>query len=134
MIKLLSTSRPCCARLLHGADSCLEIGGGRSGVLSLAMSSSCLREILPTFVVLGVPLPSHANGLANQPPRAGGVFITKVKLRSLYHGDDHRIGRPFSPSDLRLNAWQNSMMFTALLTSAGPMGGEGFAAPAGPAA
>ncbi len=55
----------------------------RSGCFALAISSSCLRLILPTLAVLGVPLPFSMPIALRISTEAGGVFITKVKLRSL---------------------------------------------------
>ena len=85
----------------------------RSGCLILAISSSCLREILPTFAVLGVPLPFSMPMALRISTAAGGVFITKVKLRSEYTVMIVGIGRPFSIFWVcALNCLQNSMMFT----------------------
>jgi len=55
----------------------------RSGVLVLAMSSSCLRVILPTLAVFGVPLPFSMPIALRISTDAGGVFMMNVKLRSL---------------------------------------------------
>ena len=55
----------------------------RSGVFVLAMSSSCLREILPTLAVFGVPLPFSMPIALRISTDAGGVFMMNVKLRSL---------------------------------------------------
>src|SRR5205807_1481058 len=85
----------------------------RSGCLSFAISSSCLREILPTFAVLGVPEPFSIPIALRMSTAAGGVFITKVKLRSEYTVITTGIGRPFSSFWVwALNCLQNSMMFT----------------------
>jgi hypothetical protein len=47
-------------------------------------------------------------------------------------GDDVGIGMPFSSSVVEaLNALQNSMMLTPRWPRAGPIGGDGLAAPAG---
>jgi hypothetical protein len=63
---------------------------------------------------------------------AGGVFITNVKLLSANAVITTGIGRPGStPWVWALNALQNSMMFRPRWPSAGPIGGEGFALPAG---
>ena len=63
---------------------------------------------------------------------AGGVFITNVKLLSANAVITTGIGRPGSIFCVcALNALQNSMMFRPRWPSAGPMGGEGFALPAG---
>jgi len=55
----------------------------RSGVLVLAISSSWAREILPTFFVFGVPEPLSRPIALRISTDAGGVFMMKVKLRSL---------------------------------------------------
>src|SRR5690606_35071072 len=55
----------------------------RSGVLVLAISSSCSRVTLPTLSVLGRALPEETPAAFLSRKDAGGVFITKVKLRSL---------------------------------------------------
>ena len=63
---------------------------------------------------------------------AGGVFMMKVKLRSLYTVITTGIGSPFSTFCVcALNCLQNSMMLTPCWPSAGPIGGLGFAWPAG---
>src|SRR5690348_13093138 len=63
---------------------------------------------------------------------AGGVFITKVKLLSAKAVITTGIGRPASSFWVwALNALQNSMMFKPRWPSAGPIGGLGFALPAG---
>ena len=63
---------------------------------------------------------------------AGGVLITKVKLLSAYAVITTGIGRPGSTLCVcALNALQNSMMFRPRWPSAGPIGGLGFALPAG---
>src|SRR3981081_3805757 len=104
----------------------------RSGCFILAISSSCWREILPTLAVLGVPLPFSIPSALRISTAAGGVFITKVKLRSEYTVMTTGIGQPFSGFWVgALNCWQNSMMFTPCWPNAGPIGGEGLAEPAG---
>ena len=63
---------------------------------------------------------------------AGGVFMMNVKLLSAYAVMITGIGRPGStPCVCALNALQNSMMFSPRWPSAGPIGGLGFALPAG---
>ena len=58
---------------------------------------------------------------------AGGVFMMKVKLRSLYTVITTGVGKPFSKACVcALNALQNSMMFTPCWPSAGPTGGLGW--------
>src|SRR5215469_10269662 len=104
----------------------------RSGIFAFAMSSACEREILPTLSVCGLldPLSTLAAFLISTV--AGGVFITKVKLLSANAVITTGIGSPGSmPWVCALNDLQNSMMFRPRWPSAGPIGGEGFAFPAG---
>src|SRR6185436_2697418 len=54
----------------------------RSGIFVLAISSACLRVILPTLSVCGVLLPDSIFAAFLMRIDAGGVFITKVKLLS----------------------------------------------------
>src|SRR5450631_485937 len=104
----------------------------RSGIFSLAISSSCLRETLPTLEVFGVALPFAMPIALAMSTEAGGVFMMKVKLRSLYTVITTGVGNPFSNDWVcALNALQNSMMFTPCWPRAGPTGGLGFAWPAG---
>ena len=63
---------------------------------------------------------------------AGGVFISKVKDLSENTVIVTGIGMTFSWSCvLALNALQNSMMLRPRWPKAGPIGGDGLAAPAG---
>src|SRR5476651_2170968 len=96
----------------------------KSGIFSLAIASSCLREILPTLAVFGVALPLGMPSALAISTEAGGVFMMKVKLRSLYTVITTGVGKPFSKAWVcALNALQNSMMFTPC----GPNGGLGLA-------
>jgi hypothetical protein len=62
----------------------------------------------------------------------GGWRISKVNERSWYAVMTTGIGAPFSNCAVRaLKALQNSMMFKPRWPSAGPIGGDGLAAPAG---
>ena len=104
----------------------------RSGCLAFAISSACARVSLPTLSVCGFdePLSTFAAFLISTV--AGGVFITNVKLLSAYAVITTGIGRPASIFWVcALNALQNSMMLRPRWPSAGPIGGEGFALPAG---
>src|SRR5579859_3606042 len=104
----------------------------RSGIFILAITSSCLREILPTLAVLGVALPFGMPSALAINTDAGGVFMMNVKLRSLYTVITTGVGKPFSKAWVcALNALQNSMIFTPCWPKAGPTGGLGFAWPAG---
>ena len=62
----------------------------------------------------------------------GGVLMMKLKLLSAYAVITTGNGRPGSTFCVcALNALQNSMMFRPRWPSAGPIGGDGFAFPAG---
>ena len=86
----------------------------RSGILILAISSTCFWVILPTLVLCG-----SAEPLARLTARlistgTGGVFVMKVKERSekivITTG---MISPSWSFAEvLALNAFQKSMMFT----------------------
>jgi hypothetical protein len=96
-----------------GAHGGIEIPAVKSGIFILAMSSSCLREILPTLAVFGVALPFGMPSAFAISTDAGGVFMMNVKLRSLYTVITTGVGNPFSSDWVcALNALQNSMMFT----------------------
>jgi hypothetical protein len=79
-----------------GAHRRLQIAAVKSGIFSLAMSSSCLREILPTLAVFGVALPFGMPSALAISTEAGGVFMMNVKLRSLYTVITTGVGNPFS--------------------------------------
>src|SRR6185369_13854913 len=100
--------------------------------LVLAIPSSCARVILPTLSVCGFgePLSSLMAFLISVV--AGGVLMMKVKLLSANAVITTGSIRPGSTFWVwALNALQNSMMFRPRWPSAGPMGGDGFALPAG---
>jgi hypothetical protein len=68
---------------------------------------------LPTLLVFGSPEPLAIPATLRSSTDAGGVFLMKVKERSLYTVITTGIGRPGSvPWVSALNALQNSMMFT----------------------
>src|SRR5579859_7374140 len=105
----------------------------RSGILILAISSTCFLVILPTFVLCG-----SADPLARLTARlistgAGGVLVMKVNERSEKIVITTGMIRPsWSFADvLALNALQKSMMLTPCGPSAVPTGGAGVALPAG---
>ena len=54
----------------------------RSGSLSCAISSTCLRVTEPTFYLLGVGEPFSTPAAFFSRSAAGGVFVMKVKERS----------------------------------------------------
>src|SRR5687767_1435491 len=104
----------------------------RSGCFIFAISSACLRVSLPTLSVCGVLLPFSILSALRISTDAGGDFRMNVKLLSAYAVITTGSIRPGSTFCVwALNALQNSMMFRPRWPSAGPMGGEGFALPAG---
>src|ERR1041384_1791100 len=104
----------------------------RSGILVLAISSTCFLVILPTLSVCGLGLPDSMPAAFLISTVVGGVLMMKVKLLSGKAVITTGSGRPVSIFCVwALNALQNSMMFRPRWPSAGPMGGEGFALPAG---
>src|SRR6266853_6714072 len=105
----------------------------RSGILILAISSTCFSVILPTRFLFG-----SADPLARPQARlistgTGGVLVMKVKERSEKMVITTGMMSPsWSLADvLALNALQNSMMLTPCGPSAVPTGGAGVALPAG---
>src|ERR1700693_4895408 len=105
----------------------------RSGILILAISSTCCSVILPTRFLLG-----SADPLARPQARlistgTGGVLVMKVKERSEKIVITTGMMSPsWSLAEvLALKALQNSMMLTPCGPSAVPTGGAGVAFPAG---
>src|SRR5579864_8130638 len=105
----------------------------RSGILILAISSTCFSVILPTLVLFGSadPLAKFTARLINT--GTGGVLVMNVKLRSEKIVITTGMMRPsWSFAEvLALNALQKSMMLTPWGPSAVPTGGAGVAFPAG---
>ena len=54
----------------------------RSGILRVAISSSCALVILATFVLLGTPEPEAILHAFLSKTAAGGVLVMKLKLLS----------------------------------------------------
>src|ERR1700720_2564331 len=104
----------------------------RSGCFILAISSAWARVSFPTLSVCGFGLPLSSFNALRISTDAGGDFRMNVKLLSAYAV---MTTGSISPGSIfcvwALNALQNSMMFRPRWPSAGPMGGEGFAFPAG---
>src|SRR6185436_2772486 len=104
----------------------------RSGCFIFAISSACLRVSLPTLSVCGLELPFSSLSALRISTDAGGDLRMNVKLLSAYAVITTGSIRPGSTFCVcALNALQNSMMFRPRWPSAGPMGGDGFALPAG---
>src|SRR4029453_14285303 len=90
------------------------------------------RVSLPTLSDWGFGLPLSTFAAFLMRTDAGGVFMMNVKLLSAYAVITTGMGRPGSIFCVcALNALQNSMMFKPRWPSAGPIGGLGFAFPAG---
>src|SRR6266446_8889284 len=105
----------------------------RSGILILAISSTCFRVILPTRFLLGSAEPLARFTARLISTGTGGVLVMKVKERSekivITTG---MISPSWSLADvLALNALQKSMMLTPWGPSAVPTGGAGVALPDG---
>jgi len=67
-----------------GAHGGIEIGGGQIGHFQLGDVLELLARDLPTLAVFGVALPFGMPSAFAISTDAGGVFMMKVKLRSLY--------------------------------------------------
>src|ERR1035438_7763362 len=105
----------------------------RSGILILAISSTCFSVITPTLVLCGSgdPLARFTARLIST--GTGGVLVMKVNERSEKMVITTGMMRPsWSLLEvLALNALQKSMMLTPCGPSAVPTGGAGVALPAG---
>src|SRR6187549_1822213 len=102
----------------------------RSVSFCFAMSSTCFMEILPTFVLFGVPLPWAIWAAFLMRMATGGVLVMKVYERSAYTVTITGMIRPSSLDVLALNALQKSMMLMPVGPRAEPTGGAGLALPA----
>src|SRR5688500_18631860 len=104
----------------------------RSFILTSAISDNCERLMVPALTLPGSLEPDFSFAAFFRRKLAGGVFVANAKLRSAKTVMTVGIGAAFSSSCVAaLNALQNSMMLTPRWPSAGPIGGDGFAAPAG---
>src|SRR5262252_7531826 len=103
----------------------------RSGSLVRAISSICFRVIRPTRSRLGLADPLSTPAAFLSKSAAGGVLVMNVKDRSAY--TVITTGIVISPmlAVRALKVLQNSIMLTPCCPSAGPIGGAGFAFPAG---
>src|SRR6202166_4687967 len=105
----------------------------RSGILILAISSTCFSVILPTLILCGSADPFARFTARLISTGTGGVLVMNVNERSekivITTG---MISPSWSlPDVLALNALQKSMMLTPCGPSAVPTGGAGVALPAG---
>lgn len=97
-----------------------------------AISYRCLRLIVPVTSCPGFPVPFSIPAACLMKYEAGGVFVTKVKVRSGWTVMRVGMGTPDSMcAVLALNSLQKSMDFTPRAPRAGPTGGVGAAFPAG---
>src|ERR1700681_3386942 len=105
----------------------------KSGILILAISSTCFSVILPTRFLFGSADPFARPHARLMSTGTGGVFVMKVNERSEKMVITTGMMSPsWSLADvLALNALQNSMMLTPCGPSAVPTGGAGVALPAG---
>src|ERR1700710_1467392 len=104
----------------------------RSFILAWAISRTWARVTLPATVMPGDFEPEVSLAAFLRKYDAGAVFISKVKDLSENTVMVTGIGMFFSWSCvLALNALQNSMMLRPRWPSAGPIGGDGLARPAG---
>src|SRR4051795_7821593 len=105
----------------------------RSGILILAISSTCFLVILPTLVLCGSAEPLARFTARLISTGTGGVLVMKVNERSEKIVITTGMIRPSwsLPDVLALNALQKSMMLTPWGPSAVPTGGAGVALPAG---
>src|SRR3989442_15609916 len=105
----------------------------RSGILILAISSTCLCVILPTLFLCGSAEPFARLTARLISVGAGGVLVMNVNVRSEKIVITTGMIRPsWSLADvLALNALQKSMILTPCGPSAVPTGGAGVALPAG---
>src|SRR5712692_1042717 len=105
----------------------------RSGILILAISSTCFSVILPTRFLLGSGDPLAKLQARLMSTGTGGVLVMKVKDRSEKIVITTGMIRPsWSLADVfALNALQNSIILTPCGPSAVPTGGAGVALPAG---
>src|ERR1700742_4855475 len=102
----------------------------KSFIFSSAILRTCSFVTEPAKSRAGVLDPLSSFAAFFKKYEAGGVFMSKVKDLSENTVIVTGIGMPFSASCvLALNALQNSMMFRPRWPNAGPIGGDGLAAP-----
>src|SRR5215213_5425090 len=101
----------------------------KSGILVLAISSTCARLTVPTFSRFGSPLPLSRPAACLSRNAAGGVLVMKMKERSSYTVISTGTTWPIWSRVASLNCRTNSPMFTCAWPRAGPTGGAGLACP-----
>src|SRR5271170_3068231 len=105
----------------------------RSGILILAISSTCFNVILPTRFLFGSAEPLAMPTARLISTGTGGVLVMNVNERSEKMVITTGMIRPSwsLPEVLALKALQKSMMLTPCGPNAVPTGGAGVALPAG---
>src|SRR5690349_3671287 len=105
----------------------------RSGILILAISSTCFSVIWPTLFLFGSAEPLARLTARFTSTGTGGVLVMKVKDRSEKMVITTGMIRPSwsLPEVLALKALQKSIMLTPCGPRAVPTGGAGVAFPAG---
>src|SRR4029453_10055363 len=104
----------------------------KSFIFSSAILATCERRMVPAEILPGSAEPDFSFAAFFKRNDAGGGLVVKEKLRSAYTGMTGGTGAPFSRSCVAaVNPLQNSMMWTPRWPSAGPIGGDGLAMPAG---
>ena len=111
--------------------ACSSLIAFKSAALTLTISMICDFVTLPPFALFGLPEPFWIPAAFFRRTAAGGLFSTKVKERSAYTVITTGIIIPDCACVAALNSLQNAIMLTPCEPSAGPIGGAGFAAPAG---
>src|SRR5204863_2166336 len=102
----------------------------KSGIFSLAISSTCFAVTVPTLVLFGSADPFAMFAARFNRTAAGGVFVMKLYDRSAYTVTTTGMMSPSSFAVFALKFLQKSMMFTPCGPSAVPTGGAGVALPA----
>src|SRR5205807_1722421 len=103
----------------------------RSASFTSAISRIWLRVTFPSFFLFGSPEPFSMPAAFLRSTDAGGVFVTKVNVRSAKTVISTGTIVPTCLAVLSLYVLQNSMMLTPCWPRAGPTGGAGVAFPAG---
>src|SRR5262249_46535822 len=102
----------------------------RSGIFSLAMSSTCFVVTVPTLFLFGSADPFAMLAARLSSTDAGGVLVMKLYDRSAYTVTTTGMINPSSLAVFALKFLQKSMMLTPCGPSAVPTGGAGVALPA----
>src|ERR1700744_5923008 len=109
------------------ADS--TVNAFKSVILSFAMVSTCSQLTLPTFLRLGSAEPLFKPVTSNSCIATGGVLMIKSNDLSTYTVITTGNTLPGLSWVRALNCLQNSIILTPFAPNAGPIGGDGFAAP-----